>query len=864
MATNKYAPTKYGKVCAYLNVYPVSGGNGTVYADWTLTPSNLKHIDHYVLKWTYYTKGWTAFIGEQKELKPGDSGLFHPTYTPPSNAVAVTFTINAISETYKKKLTFYERNGTVKYEDEYLTPPKNKKIYASVTTTFTLQYWTSTASSYTYYIAPDVMPAKPSTPTVTMDGFKLTASLSTYDTKTDSIEFQVVKNDASIVKTGKSRVVTAHAAFTCNISPGGKYKVRARGIHFITKSDIPSGSNIDYGTKEVYGEWSEYSSNVETIPTNPSRITKHTVLSANSVQIYWNAVSNATGYDIEYAANKSYFDTSSNVQSVSASSGVTSRIIDQLDSGQTWFFRVRATNSIGKSGWSEIYSILLGKIPAAPTTWSATTSIVVGENVDLYWVHNSEDGSSQTSAQIEITVNGATTVVTRSGTSISTETGVASHYTYNPAATTIDTILDSSGNAILDSAGANIQSSLVTIYREGTVVQWRVRTKGVLNSPNLGYSEWSVMRTIVVYAPPSIELQVSDRPDFSVYMTTFRKFPICLRAVAAPSTQHAVGWNVRVISDSSYYTINEIGLVRSITAGSEIFSRFYTTSSNVLSVELSAGDINLDGDRPYTIIVDVAMDSGLTANASTSFDVQWDDIDMIPNAEIAVDEMGYVCYISPYCTDAAGELVKNVELSVYRREYDGRYKLIEENLPNDLSITITDPHPALDYARYRIVAKSVNTGEIAFYDAPDVPINVTSIIIQWDEDWRPFIREAGNMDPREEENWNGSYVVLPYNISVSDKYDMDVNLAEYIGRSHPVSYYGTQLGISGSWSSEIPRDDTETLYSLRRLAIYPGDVYVREPSGVGYWARVNVSFSKSYDSMVIPVTVDVTRVEGGV
>ena len=46
---------------------------------------------------------------------------------------------------------------------------------------------------------------------------------------------------------------------------------------------------------------------------------------------------------------------------------------------------------------------------------------------------------------------------------------------------------------------------------------------------------------------------------------------------------------------------------------------------------------------------------------------------------------------------------------------------------------ITDPHPALDYARYRIVAVVDATGSISYYDVPGYPINEPAIIIQWDE-----------------------------------------------------------------------------------------------------------------------------------
>ena len=112
--------------------------------------------------------------------------------------------------------------------------------------------------------------------------------------------------------------------------------------------------------------------------------------------------------------------------------------------------------------------------------------------------------------------------------------------------------------------------------------------------------------------------------------------------------------------------------------------------------------------------------------------------------------------------------------------------------------------------------------------------------------------------------WTGSMVKLPYNISTSENHSPDISLVKYIGRSHPVSYYGTQRGESASWSTVIPKDDVETLYALRRLAVWAGDVYVREPSGVGYWAQITVSISQKHDDLTIPVSFDINRVEGGI
>ena len=111
---------------------------------------------------------------------------------------------------------------------------------------------------------------------------------------------------------------------------------------------------------------------------------------------------------------------------------------------------------------------------------------------------------------------------------------------------------------------------------------------------------------------------------------------------------------------------------------------------------------------------------------------------------------------------------------------------------------------------------------------------------------------------------NSTMLKLAYNIDVSESNAIDSSLVEYVGRSRPVSYYGTQLGESTSWKCDIPKYDTETLYMLRRLAAWPGDVYVREPSGLGYWANVTVSFDLKHAELTIPVTFKIRPVEGGV
>ena len=262
-----------------------------------------------------------------------------------------------------------------------------------------------------------------------------------------------------------------------------------------------------------------------------------------------------------------------------------------------------------------------------------------------------------------------------------------------------------------------------------------------------------------------------------------------------------------------------------------------------------------DGEVGSTITIGSAqVEEGTTA---TSYE-EYQGVNIILEQTTTGVDI-YVSGDNYYCPLKESKLVENVTLSVYRREYDGSFTEIAKNVPNQ-NVYIPDPHPSLDYARYRIVATSQTTGYVSYYDLPNQYIGCKSVIIQWDEEWNYYDADKGRTT---EKTWTGSLLSLPYNINVSDKREIEVEMIKYVGRKHPVSYYGTHLGETASWSCEIPKTDKETIYTLRRLSAWAGDVYVREPSGVGYWANIVVNFSQKHRELTIPVSFEITRVEGG-
>ncbi len=833
-APKKKTNTSPAKTQATITAFGLqSNTDRTIFATWKWDQSNTKE---YLVRWYYGTGDGVAFIGEEKTEKFKQS-----IYTPPANATRVTFYVKPISTTKKVN---------------------NKDV----------SYWTATWSTEKAYSFSSNPPVTPPKPEVSIKDYTLTAKCYGVASDAKQIEFQVVQNDSKVFKTGTATPKTGVVSFSCTISSGNDYKVRCRA-----KKD------------KQYSDWTDYSSNVQTKPDAPSGIKSCKAVSATSIQLTWDRVNAAESYNIEYATKKEYLG-SSNSSSTLTGITTTSYIITGLSSGETYFLRLRAVNSQGESGWTSSVSTILGKPPAAPTTWSSTSTAVVGEKVRLYWMHNSEDGSNETKAHLWYMV--------------STTPPYEEDLTLN------DPNVDDNENRYYDFSTAGIT--------EGATLTWAVQTAGITGE----YGDMSVDRTIDIYAPPTLTLEITDAATNGNVLSTVENFPFYIIANAGPSSQTPIGYHFTITSCNSYDTLDEMGNVKTIVEGQEIYSKFYDKNNKMIRLRMTPGVLDLENNCEYIVTCVVTMDTGLTAEESVKFNVAWEDVRYYPTAEIIFDEETLCTHIRPYCEDypfgfypvvwdtqfayyftdmstelgpmtgtsiedeltiegnmifvedgGKGltftviekdevELIEGITLSVYRREYDGRFVEIGTDIVNTDNTYVTDPHPSLDFARYRIVAVDDSTGAISYTDIPGYPIGIRSVIIQWDETWGSF--QTTSEEALQEVSWAGSMLKLPYNIDVSDANTMDVSLVEYVGRSHPVSYYGTQLGVKSTWNVDIIKSDKDTLYGLRRLAIYTGDVYVREPSGSGYWANISVSFDQKHKEMVIPVTLTITRVEGGV
>lgn len=668
-------------------------------------------------------------------------------------------------------------------------------------------------------------PSKPNAPSVAVDGYSLTLRAQSTDPYAKTAVFYMYRDSEGGPYWTSSAIPISGAAQAQQIitlTPGHRYYARVKLFNGSAGSEISDPSAIS----EI------------TIPDRVKNVVA-TPISQTQISLSWTPVSGAAstnGYEIEYATDTKYFGGSNS--STMSTSNTTEYI--NVETGHIWYFRVRAKNANNITGaWSDPpASAAAASKPNPPTTWTLTGMAYVGSSIALYWTHNSADGSKPTESEIEWSLNsGQPHSIT-----ITHDLGPDDHdYTFN-----------------------YVMNLVSSSFNDGDILKWRVRTKGV---SAMGWSDYSVLREVKIFAPASLSLYIPG--EISAY-------PINIDVTVTPATQAIVSFYISISARDSYDDNDYMGEFQHIMAGQRIFSKNYSNLENIDTISLTPADINLKTGQTYDVEAVVATSAGLMADASTEFILNIEEPDYYLDMGINVDYESLSAALVPGCysdinEDAEGDdiydiedIVDNVSISVYRINFDGSFTPIELNIPNDGVTVISDPHPALDNGKYRLVAMDNTTGTMFFDDVISEDLEAKGLVLQWDAKYanylvRDIVDELN--EPAIGNMAGGTTLKLPYNVKKNESSDIDNNLVEYIGREHPVSYYGTQKGQKSSYSTDVPKDDLNTLDLLRRLQIWPGDVYIRAQDGLGYWAKVEVSFDRDYDSLVMPVNIDTIRVD---
>lgn len=154
----------------------------------------------------------------------------------------------------------------------------------------------------------------------------------------------------------------------------------------------------------------------------PSKLSA--TVEATLVQLDWEDVTDASGYEVQWATNTSF--TAAKTTDVTGSKALVDQLKNGLSANTTYWFRVRALNGTDKSGWSTAVTAKPHTTVDAPTALQAEN--IGGTRVEVSWL-----GVLNASAYQVRTYNKATREVTwtpASGT-YTTVTGLTKRTAYD-------------------------------------------------------------------------------------------------------------------------------------------------------------------------------------------------------------------------------------------------------------------------------------------------------------------------------------------------------------------------------------------------------------------------------------------------
>lgn len=809
-------------------------------------------LDHFKYRWDYSADGSNWFKETTVDEKTVKAWTDVNAYTPPENAAKIRITVFPVS---KKK-----SNGSAYFTGK------------SAIATFDL------SNSY---------PEAISDPTfeVTQDTWIVMSNEGITDPRTDAVQYELYE----VFLDGTSRrcfsltvdVKFGAASHMRNVGYGRKFRVRCRAINKNGSATIADANG-----------WTAFTSIVTTAPAAPTNLKAKTER-YNNILLTWEpphkgiAPDMSIGipggsdpygpselamleYDIEYAEKKEYFDNNREAVTSITVIGTTSKYIENVNSG-TYFFRVRCRNDSGASRWTVPVKSSLGQKPDPPNIWVNKNSTVFGESVTVFWQPNHKDGSEQQKVKINYAIEGSGTwhVI-----KIDDTEKIASEKTYKY---TFDT-----GTF---AANANLKIS--------------VATAGVLEDLTISgsdkyvYSNNSETLSVKIYSRPALSIApVGQDPSSTDTHILFKHFPIGISINSSYDNTTYTSWiqkpmayNIQLISLENYDTTDQLGREVSVSAGDILYNTSIDRSAYSFIHRITPDMLRttLVSGATYQVKCSVSMSSGLTAEDDFIFEdgmVSSDyyvTCDVEFNKNIAMSDITASAWTYNETTNKT-IYPRNLQLDVYRINYDGSYTHINDMpMVNSGSATVRDPHPAFNVAAYRVVATNPETGSISFSDNVYEYDSENRYIygrIDWDEDERLARTGEGDahimgwessepMPDWDSISFQLNSIDIKWNLDITENVEIENKLVSYAGREDPVSYYGTHTSTTSSWSFDIVKTDRDTLERLRRLSKWHGPVYIREPSGLGYWANIKVNINQTHDSVVTKVKFDITKVEGG-
>lgn len=481
--------------------------------------------------------------------------------------------------------------------------------------------------------------------------------------------------------------------------------------------------------------------------------------------------------------------------------------ISGLETGKTWYIRVRLASGTGENetygAYSEIMSIDLSSAPTIPILTLSGSVITEDGAITASWSFVSSDGTEQAYAEVaEVTqVEGSTVYVLLAS-------------------------VESAQYVTIGAADAE--------WSEGETHSIVVR----VTSSSGRRSEWSEPAAVTIAEPltatiaaASLTEQTITVDDVSRTVMSLTEMPLALTVTGAGEG----GVTRVVIERAEEYHMKRPDERDYNGFEGETIAIYSQTGEAAITIGNDDLIGHLDDGAKYRIIATVQDGIGQSAEVNQKFEVHWAHQALVPDATVSVEDMAVLSPTAP-----TGAISTDV-CDIYRLSSD-RPELIYPGA--EFGEDYVDPYPAIG-GGYRFVFRTANGDYITENDE-----------LAWLDVSAGFESEYSIID------FDGGRVLLEYNSDLSSSWRKDFTETKYLGGSVQGDW-NAAVSRTGTLTAAVVTDDEDTISTLRRLAVHTGICHVRTKDGSSFTADVQVSESRKQGTAhkIAEFSLSITRVD---
>lgn len=551
-----------------------------------------------------------------------------------------------------------------------------------------------------------------------------------------------------------------------------------------------------------------------TIPAAPQTVTLSQTETPGTVRVAFDwAWTDATNAELSWADHADAWESTDGPDTYLLNNTHASAWnISGLETGKTWYIRVRLANGTGNDAtygaYSEIMSIDLSSAPAIPILSLSSGVITEDGTVTASWAYVSTDGSVQAYAEVA-EVDGTD---------------------YNVLATA-----ESAQNvtvAATDAGWTTGESHLLTVR---------------VSSASGRMSDWSEPVAVVIAEPLnaeitqiSLEQQTITVDGVSRTVNSLTEMPLTVTVTGADTG----GTTTVIIERADTYHVSRPDETEYNGFEGETVALFSQTGE--AQITISGDDLigRLDDGASYRLIATVQDGLGQSAEAVQEFEVHWDHQAIIPEAFVDVMREQAVAVLYPIAP--AGAQQTDV-CDIYRLSVD-KPELIYEGAA--FGETYVDPYPAIGpHGGHRFVLRTANGDYITADDE-----------LAWTDMREP---EGDTLDTDLAIiDFGAGRVYLEYEMDLTHSWKKDFTETKYLGGAVQGDW-NPAVSRNGTLTAVLVLEDADTIEEMRRLATYAGICHVRTPDGSSYAADVQVSETRKQGTghNIVEFSLTVTRVD---